>query len=433
MNIAVKVVIVNNPKKRKLKMKNRVLVICQLLLICVMNAALPRVYGSSFQTQILTLQGKASGGKLCLVQLINQQAKFAEIETLPGEDAKSIVSRLIDCINSEDAFGWKRGVYSTEPPVLKVNDTSLQLPGDLGDYVFAGTEMGLNIPEAPTSLSARYDREKNLIRLFWENPNNLSDETVAFVDGFKILVGKDGIIDSPRLIEKVMKKGAWFRVVNIQKGMPSNAAFVYLKGNIQEDIFCAPFSKGVAPNWSAWFSGTESSIQLWQSDKQSQYVHDTVTTNDKGWPGLTATPQKAQGFCQMMSVSEPGNSGGIWRKFLGLAKGHRYQITARFNLQESNKLTGDCEVSLHAAAVLSNEVISAGHFMGTLAMPNGQSGPTAGRIVCFTKETKGNTPVVQYQMMLAENSDSIIVWIKIKGSQTATASFEGISLEDITP
>jgi len=212
--------------------------------------------------------GTASGGELILAENLNRNARFANLKTTSGETAESVSERLARLINEEAPFLWGKG----RNLVTSSAGTIDGLLGTRHDYIIAGTEVGLGIPEPPTSLSCSLDSGSKTIALRWINPPEDYDLITIVLNwdhynhrGEPEIPGNSEsyVLDlNKRSINLVTGLDAWvFGSIN---GIPSNAAAVHLDGNSQEELFGIPFTSGVAPNWKAWSLDTAQNIKQFE-------------------------------------------------------------------------------------------------------------------------------------------------------------------------
>jgi len=382
---------------------------------------------STMETHSITLTGTASGGVLTLVEMLNRNARDVSIVTKAGEPAESVANRLASAINELDPFKWWEGkVDKSEDDRVYTVGNSVRLPGPLGQYVFAGTEKGMGIPKPPMSLSCSYNPDKDQIVLHWVNPPG-GYESIAIVrDGFA------GSGHSGTLTGYVFdRKGRAisdmsFCVVGLCGGVPSNVAVVHLSKNSQDELFSIPFTDGVAPNWTRWSTSTDPNVtelrQATKSDVANRKVNIIRGPDDKP-------------FFQMIRTKSPKVIAGVRRKFLGLTAGHTYRLSARLNTLEMDSCKTEWSFALHAACnAPGGGDLTTMQLAGAAALPDGSSGPAAGRIASYspTATTKGKWVEHSTDITLPAGVDTITVWVRHSGADTTGVGIDWVKLENLS-
>src|SRR4030042_1227395 len=210
----------------------------------------------------LRFKDRASGGTLMLALNRNRTVKWVTVSTSEGESPESVAERLADTINGYVSRDTERSSYDRNTLwvggyEVSTSDGALVLPRGLTDYVLAGTETGLGIPQPPTSLSSSSDGNKVVLRwinpstpydfvfvkAYWRDFDNMFDERLpGSAESFVIDTGKIPL-DSQNMD---------FRVIGVRDNIPSNAASIHVSGSAQAELDGIPFTSNVAPNWKAW-------------------------------------------------------------------------------------------------------------------------------------------------------------------------------------
>jgi hypothetical protein len=365
-----------------------------------------------------------------------RQPRYASIETTAGESAESVVKRLASLINQTDPFeGWgdrSKIAWSEEKSGLRAIGSSLhRLVGGLGWYVFGGTETGLGIPKPPLCLSGSYDAAKDQIVLRWVNP---PDE----YDSLKTTGGTQPPGTTSCVLElngREISDPTYYYVIGVRKGVPSNAAFISISKNAQEELACLPFFNGVMPNWMSWSTSADPGAAKLEQGMKSHLVDQKKFIREPA----------DKPFFQLIKASAPNVQVGVWRKFLGLTPGHTYRISARLNTLAMDACKSDWSFSLHAAyngpagTDLSNDQLS-----GAAALPDGSRGSAAGRIALYGpgvttsgKWGKRSTDVPGTgleikDITLPAGVDTITIWVRHTGSDSTGVGIDWLKLEDVT-
>jgi hypothetical protein len=379
----------------------------------------------------ITLQGSASGGILVFGRVPERYpCRRVSVETTPGEAAESVAAKLAAALRSTDVFspgGW--------PHTVNVGGSFGPIPEDppCGHFVFGGTEAGLGIPPAPSSVTASYDSATRQITVRWINPTSGYD-SIAVVrnslgDGpFPGNLTHLTIRDVRRAgVEDFLSQGIC--VVGYRDGIPSSAAGIYLNHHTQEEAMDLPFSRGVAPNWTLW-------------------------TTEATAPRLTENkrPDKMKGklFYQRIKSGKPGAQVGVWRKFLALVPGHTYKVSAWVCTDAMDDSQGDWSFSLHAVPdAPDGREFTVDQLAGRAALPGGASGLQAGAFAAYHRgvttarkefarastDAAENTPGRQItNITLPPNVTSITVWARYMSSDpnASGVAFDHLRLEDLS-
>ncbi|HNT36786.1 MAG TPA: hypothetical protein PKH07_17490, partial [bacterium] len=405
--------------------------------------------------------GTALGGQLLLVNSSGSSPLFVAIPTFEGEGASEVLERLCSMVNEKDPFGWFEGShFSGAPPYLEPVDGGLSLTGFLGEYFLAGTELGLNIPKPPTSVSAVYDPHSNCVSVMWDNPSG--DKPY---DGVSLIIN-GSVMTVPRPVSRYdidlnvsrsdpsafsiwvvglvrdASSGAG-GILNedgsgcLYVGIPSGAGGIMLRNNTQEEIADLPFVGGVAPNWTDWGNGD---VILEEGTKSTHY-DDAIRRP----PPRIKKPEDKTRF-QMLRSDSSGAVGGAYRRFLGLTPGHTYRLTMRLSTLKAAE-TGDCALSAHAIADSSKSaLLSFAQMEGSESLPDGREGQKAARFALLNRQhltngvwtevgtavTPKDAELETRDITLPESGDCIFVWLRLAGSCPTGVGMDWIKLEDIS-
>jgi hypothetical protein len=221
--------------------------------------------------------------------------------------------------------------------------------------------------------------------------------------------------------------------------VPSNATAIHLTSNgyCQEETYGIPFFAGVAPNWTAWSSTDKVDKAAFQQGDKYASVR-----RYKPVSALLTKP-----FYQVIKAPAKGVVHGVYRKFLGLSPGHTYRLTACLTTLNMDSAEDEWSLSLCAAPVGPGaESITSEQFAGRKPLPDGRSGPQAGRIAMFNRSntTKGNFQVVFSKaeeqnlvhgshITLPVGVDSLVVWARFECEDpNGEVGLSGVRLEDLT-
>lgn len=419
-----------NTKQRKYKSEAMVFLTIILLL------STSRVFSQEkavLATTEITLKGNAEGGILTLVRIPYRNCPYASISTQAGESAKALAGRLAASIYNSDPFKWG-GNFE-----IIAKEGSLTLLGQPGSYAFAGTETGLGIPEPPTSLSGMYDMENEQIILNWQNPASGFDvifiaEYVFLRPNYPSWPSYTRITGSEEKYVYQLKdkkiNSAYFFVIGIWDGVPSSPGAIYLCNNSQEELFGIPFTNGIAPNWRAWSTEANANKVQFEQAVRERYVHraDGRRYNPVRKP-------ETKPFSQMIKTMSLGVKAGVWRKFLGLTPGHTYRISARLNTLEMDSAKSDWSFSLHAAYNGPGGTdLTVDQLSGLAALPDGSTGPAAGRIAHYGLQatTNGKWVKSSAEIALPAGVDTMTIWVRHSGSDSTGVGIDWVKLEDLS-
>ncbi len=375
---------------------------------------------------------------------LGRNARYIAVETVAGEPAEKAIERLAKIIDETNPFNW--GGFPTGEKLVTSSGGELKgLVGMCGDYMTAGTEVGLGIPLPPHSLTCNYDPNLRKIELRWINPPDGYDSIRVRINwGNYVHTGGDGIPgESENYVIDLGKHTVNTRdldilVIGVCNDIPSNAAAIHINNNVQEELFGIPFTGGIAPNWQSWALDTD------QDGINPQMGIRSELTAAKGRRYNPIMTPQAKPFYQVIDTGPQGGTGGFFRKFIGLTQGHTYRIRTRVaTLGEPNE--GQWSVSVHAAASASDKQdLSARQMAGLEALPSGNTGPAAGRMALFDSAltTKGQFLEISTgeavqgrevtDIALPQGVDSITVWVRCAGPAGLSAAVDWIALQDLS-
>lgn len=411
----------------------------------------PRAFGSrsTVPTWDLTFKGVASGGTLILARTRNKTVKYVSIQTAVGESAESVAQRLAATINlntlmDTEELRYDQHILWKGRFAVTANGNTLTLPLSPRDFVLAGTETGLGIPQAPLSLSCSYLEEADQVVLHWLNPPGRYDFILVnchWTDSdhqvTRRLPGTATSLTIQRAQIPLNIDDMDFRVIGYRENIPSNAAAMHASGHCQEELYGIPFSNGVAPNWASWSTSEKVDRTLFEQGEKYP--------NMRGYnPALSLLTIP---FHQVIKAPAQGVKHGVYRKFLGLTPGHTYRLTSCSNTGEMDSIGTDWAYSVHAIANRSHgQDLSFGQLAGMAVLPDGKSGQQAGLLrsygpgrttegefkLAFTGDSAGGRSHSSH-ITLPSDADSITVWVRLLSSQSrGEVAFSGVRLEDIT-
>jgi hypothetical protein len=421
-----------------------------IIIVVVLSFGYQKAYnsGGRFPTWELSFKDTASGGTLILAKTRNRSVKYVSIQTSNGELANSVTQRIADVINEHNFRQTQRVQY--DPHWLwvggfqaKASGSTLILPLGPSSYILCGTETGLGIPKPPLFLSCSYHENDNNVVLRWINPPEKYDFILVkgYWTDFDKMVTKRISGTSTRFVIETGKginiDDLDFRVIGFRDNIPSNAAAIHVCRYSQEELYGIPFTNGVAPNWASWSTSEKIEKTSFEQGQKDSFVR-------------FGTPAKAfltKPFYQIIKAPSQGAAHGVYRKFLGLSPGHIYRLTACLNTLDMDSVKGDWSFSLCATNNgPEGKDLTDQQLAGLAALPNGRSGPQAGRIASYShsKTTKGDFSIVfsdansaagpqSSHITLPAGADTITVWVRfICSDPEGKISFSGVKLEDIS-
>lgn len=391
---------------------------------------------ASYNTGTIPFVGNSSGGTLTLMKAPLVNYPYIEVTNHAGEGANVVIRRVVDALDHskecKDYYGTKLVVDSTE--------TSLQLSGGsnagLGAWIIGGSERGFNVPDAPKSVSAQVRAREIVVN--WINPDSIYDSITVVTEGYswRGLPGNQTHFEYPlEALNPLMNITSFcFIVVGTKRGMPSNGSGVWVRKRVeQQSLMNAPFTKGLAPNFSAWSS---------KRPDGGSVVMEEGLLNGVG-PGQSVRGLKRNGFYQV--IKGVGQfDGGVWRQFLGLTPGNTYRVSTRMNTMQMED--GDWGFSLNATHDFPHgDGLTSQQMAGVEVLPDNSKGPDAGMVARYDSNlrTSGKWVTISSGAKTAERpgSDvtlpagitSLTVWFRFEGSssnETAVA-FDSLSIEDL--
>jgi hypothetical protein len=386
--------------------------------------------------QRIKLTGTAVGGVVSLGQMNATFPYFASIQTTQGESAESVLKQLAAVINESDPFCVWSNRYVTRSHdrgssglAAVVEGTELIMPNGRR-YIFSGTDRGFNIPKPAMSVSATYDPHEKLIMLSWINPSDQYDEIDA--GGLILPAGTTSCTYDRAGMSANDIIPEWLGVVLRRGKTYSPPASILLGENSQQELGSFPFYMGVAPNWCAWSDRSDSDgIKFEQGVKSEVDLRGFVTKPDE------------KPFYQILKTTRGDVQGGIWRRFLGLVPHHTYKVHVRLNTLAMDASTNDWAFSLHAAYDNPGGTgLTTNQLAGAAALPDGSSGPSAGRVALYSPGTTTQERWVERstdepggslkKITLPKNVVSITVWLRHNAVNSTGVGMDWIKLEDIT-
>jgi hypothetical protein len=377
-----------------------------------------------------TFTGKASGGTLIMWDNLGRNARYVTVETIAGESAETAIERLANAIDNTDPFLWE--IPTGQKFVTSLNGELRGIVGGCGDYMTAGTETGLGIPQPPHSLTANYDPNLKKITLKWINPSQDAYDLIRVRfhwSNYDHSGGDELAGNAESCVRDVSQKRMDMNdldilVIGVRNDIPSNAAAIHINNNIQEELYGIPFTAGIAPNWQLWSLDKENAIEP-QMGVKSQLARI------KGQPYNPIKKPQDKPFYQIIRTGDKGSTGGIFRKFIGLTAGNTYRLSARLSILDADPNGKDWSYSLHAIADKPGiEKLTENQMAGIVSLPDGKSGPQASRLKVLDS-TSRKYEECSSDITLPEDSNSITVWLRLTGKNTSAAGFDWIRLEDL--
>lgn len=421
--------------------------------------------GSRIATSCIPLEGTATGGTLYLGRLDLPYAALhnhgVSIETFAGEPAESVVERLARVMVYSDNSIFGDGTQRRNADWLletTIKGNSLFFLGNPAhSCVFAGSERGLGIPQAPHSLSCAYNLETNAIEVQWVNPSEdfQYDEISlnyrgSFQGGSIMKVPTANYtIQIPKNVN-TLDLDIWVKGLR-NKSIPSNIAYVHLTndGFSQEELCVVPFSGGIAPNWQTWGGG--GTRKLYWFDQGLRYDRVPLDVNVRSFSGSP--------FYQIIGARGGTFKSGTCRLFGGLTPGHTYRITIYMNTLEMEFCACTWSYSLHAVSVKSDLIpkmfqpqMGKPHyepdFNKTMIANYGPGKTTQGFEFVSTDYTKHKKSIydssrrglirsgedfVAPHITLPSGIDNIMIWTCFQCADlTGKVAHSGVRLDDVT-
>ncbi len=408
------------------------------------------------------LDGIAKGGELVLLEMINPNPRYIRVETHAGESAESVIARMAAAVNELSPFhpDHARMHYVDEhgqeragvPPIHPEGKLLTAFGGFPGNYIFAGTETGLGIPPAPTSLSAVYDPESQNVSLRWENPDEPYDAVKANFANEQpgtstSVTGRWGPPRKQQLPPNIIDRDQFrsnnglrrITVIACRNGVLSNAAVITLNydDNYQEELDTQPFTGGICPNWKRWSRDPESVSVLLEQGTKGEW---------KQFEQKPKAPLKPDDkpFYQLIKTRSSNVIGGVCRKFLGLTPGHTYRLWVRMNTLDMDQVHDNWYFSFHAVPNGKDVTLTAEQMAGTAPLPDGSGGTPAALVASFGPgsttqgkfvERSTDKPGPESQVLdipMPAGAEVITVWFRYSGAPSTGVGFDWIKLKDIT-
>ncbi len=378
---------------------------------------------------------------------LGRNARYVAVETIAGESAEMAIERLARKIDETNPFDWG-GFPTGENRVTSSAGDLRGVVGHCAHYMTAGTETGLGIPRPPHSLTCNYDPNLKKLTIKWLNPSpDAYDYTRVRINwsnydhtgGITVYGNTDSYVRD--LVEKPLDvNDIDILVIGVRNDIPSGAAAIHVNNNIQEELYGIPFTGGLAPNWQRWSSDTN------EGEINPQMGIRSEMTFAKGRIYNSVKTANSKPFYQIINVGDKGNTGGVYRKFIGLTSGHTYRIKTRLATLSEPK-EGQWSASVHATPNgTDGRDLSTGQMAGLDALPAGNKGNAAARMALYDSSlsTKGqfveiSTDATKAQrgreitdITLPAGVDSITVWVRCESSSALSAAIDWISLEDLS-
>lgn len=398
----------------------------------------PSPSGPVVQVQCCTtFTGNASGGTLIMWDNLGRNARYVAIETIAGEPAEKAIERLANAIDETNPFDWEG--FPTGKNLVTSSGSELKgILGGCGDYMFAGTEVGIGIPRPPHSLTANYDPNLKKVSLKWVNPPNGYDSIrIRFHwsnydhSGGDTIPGNSESYDINLAKIPVDMGDLDILVIGVSNDIPSSAAAIHVNNNIQEELYGIPFTSGLAPNWQSWSLNTNEGKIISKMD-----IRNELTESKDRRYNPVKTPQ-TKPFYQVIKTGDKGGTGGVFRKFIGLTPGHTYRVKTRIAiLNEPNEKSRF--VSVHAAPNASNKHdFTVKQMAGLDALPVHETAikmaadrPKGQFAEISTGQHAADGEEIK-DIILPADADSITVWVECAGPSGLSAAIDYISLEDL--
>ena len=423
----------------------------------------------------IPFRGNATGGTLVVAYAPDPHSaptSSIAVRTSVGESASSVVKRLAEAIVSSDAIFRNVTKNPREAKAMldkMVQGDTLSMRGSLTDYILAGTEAGLGIPQPPLCLSCSFKREARVFDVRWINPSGDSqydcldiswcyrskpEGTPASGGGtilpgrpssFAIKLPKDvndldtdiwikGLRHEMSLADMEAKGIPWNR-----RAVPSDATPIHVtsSGFGQDETYGIPFFGGVAPNWIAWSTAPTASPEAFEQG--SKYAGVPRYARVKA---LSTKP-----YYQIIKAPPQGVRHGVYRKFLGLTPGHTYRITACLSTLRMDSVEGKWSLSLHAAHNgPDGKDLTVRQLAGLAGLPDEGNSGAGGRIASYDpNHTTGGACELVFSgdnapsqgrsshVTLPPGVDTITVWVRFEcPNPQGKVGFSGVRCEDIS-
>ncbi len=368
----------------------------------------------------LPLSGQASGGVLYCVRTGEPERAFVSIETTKGEPAASVLQRLAAKIYNVPPNFTGKGIIAGEIQID--SQRGLCLPGGPAEYVLAGTETGLGIPQAPLFFSGSYDAKRDELVYHWVNPSGNYDV---------VIFRSPPYFDTNTTICVVSSAKQHFgpppyslSIVGLRGKTPSNIGLINVSTSYQEELTSAPFEREIMPNWCSWSS----------PDKTNTVAFEQGTRQCLNFGSHPFTPD-GKPFYQIVKTKTVDAQAGIWRKWLGLVPGHKYRVYVRLNTLAMDTFTNNWSLSFHVAAnVPSGAAFTSEQLAGNAPLPDGNQGRDAAQMVIYGPghTTKGVWVCSTMDIVLPSKVDTITTWLRHSGADSTGVGMDWIKVEDLS-
>ncbi|MFP4028166.1 MAG: hypothetical protein ACLFWL_10270 [Candidatus Brocadiia bacterium] len=396
------------------------------------------------------LRGKAEGGQLIAYRIPQNEwgggsLCYVLVNTENGDGARAVGKKIKETAKKKAIGDW--GAFGP----LGAGNCLFFSTSEV--YTFGGTERGLDLPAPPVFLSGSSYEQGRHVRLHWRNGDDPYDK-IGFPTKTFLVEGDRTHLDTSK--EKWLPpiyRRRWFGVgyTNVARsdpevagvefrGTPSPAMAVHINGHSQEELYAIPFAGGLAPNWLGWVHGgsREEDLKLCEGTRKRVL---------KALEGHTVKKPEEKPFYQIIRPKAAGVSGGIWRKFLGLTPGHKYRVSVILSTLKKDEAEGDWAFSFHAIPDgAAGKDLTPKQMAGKTALPDGSSGPKAGRIVRYDADhtTEGKwiksttapddrSPGREIgDITLPEGVTSISLWARHSGENSTGVGYLWVKLEDLS-
>jgi hypothetical protein len=224
-----------------------------------------------------------------------------------------------------------------------------------------------------------------------------------------------------------MLSGLDMWIFGTKDGIPSNAAGIHVRNNIQEELYGIPFAEGTAPNWTAFIADDRKTPDV------AMGVRKELTSSESNPYYNPIDSRDSKPFYQIIRA-DPSGASGVMREFLGLSPGHTYRLSIRINTLETKDKVGDWSYSFHAAPTASGMKLNHRQLAGLEALTDGRKGPDVARLVEYgpQKTTRRKYQEFGADLTLPPEKDAITVWLRLIGDNPQVAvAMDYVSLEDL--
>lgn len=229
-----------------------------------------------------------------------------------------------------------------------------------------------------------------------------------------------------------MLSGLDIWIFGTKDGIPSNAAGIHMRQNIQEELFGLPFAEGTAPNWTSFIADDRKTadVAMGVREELTAVERNPFQTNPHYNP---IDSRDSKPFYQII-CADPSGASGVMREFLGLSPGHTYRLSIRINTLATKDKVGDWSYSFHAAPTETGVKLNHRQLAGLEALTDGRKGPDVARLVEYgpQKMTRRKYQEFGADLTLPPGKDAITVWLRLIGDNPQVAvAMDYVSLEDL--